>query len=603
VSEPQPPDPLAEVRRELVRLGYLSHRFERFLLQDALAPRGSARGLVRLAAKVGIAAGSLLAAANVLVLGVANRALAAAPLDLLLLFLHVLVPVVAASALGFVGAAAAFRTVLVHSPRRGLGFVRIGAALVTAIALFAAGVWFGGGYMREMPAGARAALAAALVLLASGVAKLVADGLLAFGIRLTRVTPQERLLPRGALAATVGGSAAAVALAALFLAPLRPTPPPTALPVAAGERVAIVGIDGVLADEIDYLLSLGELPAIGRLAQESGVVARYERPAGASPAELWTTVATGRLPAEHGVVSLDGYRPLGLRTTLVRGGPWRRWFRLLTAVGLAEQRPLLSDRRRAPAFWELVARGGRPVAAVNWWGTYPAEPLPGVVVAHGAFEALAAGDAAAVAPPARRAGIVALRDRAAGAAASASAALAGLGSAEREDLERRALAPDRFHREVAAEEARAGARALAVYLPGLDLAAAGWRWGSGRFAELVESELAAADRLVEELARDDRTLIVVFDPGRRGGSEGRVLIRHPGCRAAARPELDPRQLAAALLRAAGLPQSRELPPPPAFCAWPAPPAEIASFGERAARAGAEAGSEEYLETLRSLGYL
>jgi hypothetical protein len=33
---------------------------------------------------------------------------------------------------------------------------------------------------------------------------------------------------------------------------------------------------------------------------------------------------------------------------------------LSAPLGLAEQRPLLANRRRAPAFWELVARGGRP---------------------------------------------------------------------------------------------------------------------------------------------------------------------------------------------------------------------------------------------------
>jgi hypothetical protein len=242
------------------------------------------------------------------------------------------------------------------------------------------------------------------------------------------------------------------------------------------------------------------------------------------------------------------------------------------------------------------------VAAVNWWGTYPAEAQAGLVVAHGAFEALAAGDAAAVAPPARRAAIASRRAELVRAAPPADE-LVGLADAERDELERRALEPDRFHREVAAAEGRAGARAVAVYLPALDLAAAGWKWGAGRWAELVAQELAAADRLVGELASEGGTLIVVFDPGRRAGTEGRVLIRHPGCRAAARPEIDPRQLASALLRAAGLPQSRELPPPPEFCAWPAPPAEVASYGERAVPGGAEAGSEEYLETLRSLGYL
>jgi len=62
-------------------------------------------------------------------------------------------------------------------------------------------------------------------------------------------------------------------------------------------------------------------------------------------------------------------------------------------------------------------------------------------------------------------------------------------------------------------------------------------------------------------------------------------------------------VASALLRALGLPQSEELPPPPAGCRWPAPPVVVAGYGapRRAAPRGLE--SAEYLESLRSLGYL
>jgi hypothetical protein len=100
------------------------------------------------------------------------------------------------------------------------------------------------------------------------------------------------------------------------------------------------------------------------------------------------------------------------------------------------------------------------------------------------------------------------------------------------------------------------------------------------------------------------TIVVVFDPGRRGGGEGRALVWRGGCRAEARPRIDPRELASALLRAAGLPQSGEVPAPPAFCEWPEPPAQVATYGERAAAPRAAAASgDEYLESLRALGYL
>ncbi len=62
-------------------------------------------------------------------------------------------------------------------------------------------------------------------------------------------------------------------------------------------------------------------------------------------------------------------------------------------------------------------------------------------------------------------------------------------------------------------------------------------------------------------------------------------------------------MASALLRALGLPQSGELPPPPGGCRWAPPPVAVAGYGEP--RRGAPRGIEsaEYLENLRSLGYL
>ena len=599
MSEPRRLD---EARRELVRLGYLSHRFERFLLQDALVARGRSRDLVMLAAKVGVAAGALLAAANTLALALANRLFESAPAELPVLFLHLAAPVVIATALGFLVVVIALRALLAAFPRRGLDFARLGSALGAAAAVFGAGVWLGWDFLRELPRAERVAAAALLPVVAGGVAKLLADGLLAFEIRWIRHVPHQRLVSRRAMAIALGASAAAVALAALAAAPRGTPPRPAALPVAAGERVLLIGIDGVLPDELDFLASRGELPTFARLGSDGGVVAAYGRPASSSPAELWTTLATGRAAADHGVVALDGFRPLGMATTLTRIGPWRFHFAAVEApLGLAEQRPLLAGRRRAPAVWELVARGGRPVAAIDWWGTYPAEPLPGLVVAHGAWGQLGAGDEGAVSPAARRAELVSLRSRLAREPASA-AILETLPSATSRLLEERALAPDAFYRALA-ERSAGEVRALALYLPGPDLAAASAVLPAARLAELVRAELVAADRLLAEVAPAFGAIVIVVDPGRRGGGEGRALLWNGECEAAARPQIDPRQVASALFRAAGLPQSRELPPPPDFCRWPAPPGEVTTYGERAASAGAGERGGDYLETLRSLGYL
>jgi hypothetical protein len=588
---------LEAVRDELRRLGYLSHRFERYLLQDALLPRGGWAGLLRLAARGGLAVAALLTAAATIALASANR-LFGAPGELVLLFGHVGVPTLVAATAGLLALLVAFRTVLSLSPRRGLGIGRLLLAGAAALAVVVAGLVWGWEFLRELPHGARVAAAIAVPLVGVGVAKLIADALLALGIRLTRQVPPERMVRRRWIALSALASALVTGTVALLFAPVEASVQPPAMPVAPGERVALVGVDGVEPDELDYRLAAGALPNLSARLRAGGVVARTDRALEATPAELWTTIATGRPAADHGVRALDGFRLLGMSSVLSRPGPWRAfWGTVGVALGFAEQRPLLAGVRRAPALWELVARGGRPVAAINWWGTYPAEPTPGRIVAHGAWEHLASGDRAAAAPADAFDELLALRAE----VESELEVTAGSGRGAR--AVREALRADAFHRRVATRFAGGETRAIAVYLPALDLVAATGVVPREQFAALVDRELAAVDRLVGELATESTALVVVFDPGRRGGGEGRALVARAGCSAGERPALDLRQVAALLARAAGLPQSAELPEPPAFCSWPEPPARLASYGERRAAPSSERAEREYLETLRSLGYL
>jgi hypothetical protein len=46
-----------------------------------------------------------------------------------------------------------------------------------------------------------------------------------------------------------------------------------------------------------------------------------------------------------------------------------------------------------------------------------------------------------------------------------------------------------------------------------------------------------------------------------------------------------------------------VPPPPAICEWPRPPARLATYGRRGETDAARRDAAEYLESLRSLGYL
>ncbi|MFN7943238.1 MAG: alkaline phosphatase family protein [Thermoanaerobaculia bacterium] len=600
-------DELERVRGELRRLGYLSHRFERFLLQDALRSRPPLSVLAGLTLKVALVGGSLLAAANAVGLAIANDAIPAAPLDLLALFAHLLAPAALATALGFLALAALYALAMRLLPPRRIERWTAGASTGLAVALAAGTLVAARGAFADWPFAVRVAAVVALPLLGAALVKLFADGLLSFGIRLTLSAPRARLISRTAVVAALAASVVALAALGLLAPPPTAPAPPVALATAPGEAVLVVGIDGVLPSELDYLLARGDLPGLSTLLARGGAVARLARTDERTPAALWTTVATGVAPHRHGVVALDSFRPRGAATPLARTGAWRLWFeRVEQPLGWVEYRPLLANRRRAWTFWELAARGGAASVAIDWWATFPAESTPtGLTVAHGAYSLLAERAEGAVAPEDRRAEIAALAAEPSTAGAG-DPLLASLPPAEARRIVERALAPDGFYRAVAERALGAAPRAVALYLPAIDIAADGWRGGEVPFADLVRRELAATDALIAKLAPRFGRVIVVLDPARRGGDEGRALILGPGCSSAGRladSAIAPAQIAAAALRTLGLPQSRELPDPPAICAWPAPPARVDGYGDRSDRAPGAKSSDEYLESLRSLGYL
>lgn len=117
----------------------------------------------------------------------------------------------------------------------------------------------------------------------------------------------------------------------------------------------VIGIDGAEWDVIDPMLERGQLPALARLLNRgTGVRLRSPKPLVSPP--LWTTIATGKSPLEHGIT----------------------WF--LTNDADGHQIPATGAQRRVPAFWDIAGQNGLRVAVIGWWATWPAEPVSGVMV-------------------------------------------------------------------------------------------------------------------------------------------------------------------------------------------------------------------------------
>lgn len=130
-----------------------------------------------------------------------------------------------------------------------------------------------------------------------------------------------------------------------------------------GPRVLFLGIDGATWKVIGPMMERGELPAFRRLVEEGSYRPDFETlPITLSPV-IWTTIATGRAPEDHGVTSFTSQLPNG------------------------QLIPVTSSVRRVRAIWELASRRGSSAGVIGWWATWPAEEVNGYVISDHASPA------------------------------------------------------------------------------------------------------------------------------------------------------------------------------------------------------------------------
>lgn len=126
-------------------------------------------------------------------------------------------------------------------------------------------------------------------------------------------------------------------------------------------KVIILGIDALDDELLAKLMDRGELPHFQKLRDEGYLDVLESEPPYFSPI-VWTTLATGKPVAEHGIDGFVTYDDNGL------------------------PQPLSAADRKVSAFWEYLGAYDMNSISVNWFYTWPTGEADGYVLTNYAWE-------------------------------------------------------------------------------------------------------------------------------------------------------------------------------------------------------------------------
>ena len=132
----------------------------------------------------------------------------------------------------------------------------------------------------------------------------------------------------------------------------------------------MIGWDGADWDLILPLLERGELPNFEALMSGGAYGDLRSFVPSISPA-IWTTVATGVSPAEHGIRRFYNKRPR-----------LERWWSRLKNFGSLERHLYSNADRRVRALWNELSDRGKSVLMVGYHNTFPVEEVEGMMVSN-----------------------------------------------------------------------------------------------------------------------------------------------------------------------------------------------------------------------------
>ena len=124
------------------------------------------------------------------------------------------------------------------------------------------------------------------------------------------------------------------------------------------KKLLLIGWDAADWQMIDPLMAAGKMPTLKKLV-DNGVCGNLATIRPILSPMLWTSIATGKRADKHGIHGFLEPLPDGTNV-----------------------RPVTSTSRTCKAIWNILNQSGLRSNVINWFASYPAEPINGAMVAN-----------------------------------------------------------------------------------------------------------------------------------------------------------------------------------------------------------------------------
>jgi predicted AlkP superfamily phosphohydrolase/phosphomutase len=147
-------------------------------------------------------------------------------------------------------------------------------------------------------------------------------------------------------------------------------------------RLVLVGVDGLCWETLGRWRAAGGSPDL-EWFERNGLVGRLDTIVPTQSPTVWSTIATGRHPSDHGVLSFTAWDLAMAKASVSRLPRYTgafAWLPMAESMGLTKMRQVSSVDLRAPPLWEIFADPERGCTVAGWWCSWPAAPINGRMI-------------------------------------------------------------------------------------------------------------------------------------------------------------------------------------------------------------------------------